>query len=128
MKELHGFTGIPELDLSPDEKKRDITESRIASFESQIGENILDDFLDVNASVFGGFLMAKHPEHASFILEELNSGYHSAVVFNELFMEDENWIEFNQILSEFINLTVATKARANVLLASVAAYYEYEDN
>ena len=128
MKELDGFTGVPELELSPDELKREITASRIAGFEGEVGESILEDFLDVNAHVFGGYLMAKYPEHAPFILEELNSKYSSANTCTELFMENERWEEFWQVLADFINLTVHTKAKANVLLASVAAYYEYDDN
>lgn len=132
MKELEGFYGIPELELTNEEKQIIVTHERIKEYELTIGESFFDQHSPIALAPLCGFLMCKKPEHASVIIGILNDKYGEVQSLEEIY---ENWDDplenaddvrehfFNDVC-EFVNLAPNTRSRMNTILISIERFYK----
>lgn len=124
---IHGFD-IPKRELTQEEKTRDITLKRISNFHIEVGEDLMDQCGSlINHLILTGFLMAKHPELAPNFLEVANNKYGECLGLLSVFQDediDNGDDKFYTLLAEFLNLTVAAKARINQILIQVAEHYQ----
>lgn len=122
--ELPGFT-IPIREMSEEEYLTPITLERFNDFHHEVGEDFCDQvgYL-IDPKVYGGFLLHKYPNKNTEILEALVDkdmiSYQNVYDFSSVDWEDV----FYSDLSEFLNLTILTKARVNQVLIQIAEHYE----
>ena len=120
---IDGFD-IPKRELTEEEASRELSFERFDEWQMEVGEDFCDQVGGmINQNIFGGFLMAKHPEFSPGILKVLNNKYGEALglltMFEEHFDIDEGNKRFYTLLSEFANLTVNLKKNINQVLIQV---------
>ena len=124
METVNGFD-IPLRELTEEEANRDVTWERFREFHYTAGEDFLDTTGDGNYRIFGGFLLARYPEHAKEILEVCNEKYGCSVDYLEIigFDNDKDIDTVYLDFAEFTNLTSALKKRVNQVLIQVVEHY-----
>lgn len=125
---LDGFTSIRKRELTDEEANTPITSDRIRSYEIEIGESFIDQHgSGLNRQAIMGFMMARHPDKATELLEMGNSQYLDLNALDDIFMpegwKEEEYSKMLQDVCDFINLTVATKRRINTILICVDEHY-----
>jgi hypothetical protein len=121
---IQGFN-IPKRDLTEEESNRDISFERFDEWQMEVGEDFCDQVGSmVNHYVFGGYLMAKHPELSEKILKIINNKYGDVLsyvsMFEEHFDDEEDANKkFYTLLAEFANLTKVLKKNINQILIQV---------
>jgi len=123
---VYGFD-IPKRELSEEEATREVTLERFQNFHRNAGEDFVDQFPHVNVKIFGGYMMAKHPELSAKLLQILNNKHSETLDIEHLIDEeydDNNGDQFYTELAEFINLTGNLKKMVNQVLIQVDEYYE----
>ena len=115
---------IPIRELTEEEATRPLTLERFNEFHQEVGEDFVDQFGSINIHIFGGYILAKHPEWCVEILEICNDKYGEALSVEHLYV-DKGLTEddFYTDLAEFINLTVALKKRVNQVLIQVTEQF-----
>lgn len=108
-----------------------ITYDRISHFHGVVGEDLIDQHDHVNDKVLGGFLLGRTPERAEKILKEINSSWGPS--WEDIYDDEgtgDGYEEFYTLFAEFLNLTVATRARYNTVLILTNELYNelYEES
>jgi len=123
---VYGFD-IPKRELTEEEATREVTLERFQLFHREVGEDFVDQFPYVNVKIFGGYMMAKHPELSTEILKILNNKWGEVLDIEHLIDEtfdNKDCDKFYTELAEFINLTGNLKKMVNQVLIQVAEYYK----
>lgn len=123
---IHGFD-IPKRELTEEEATREVTLKRFQIFHHQVGEDFVDQFPYVNVKIFGGYMMAKHPDLSTEILKIVNNKWGEALGIKSLIdknYDDSDADKFYTELAEFINLTGNLKKMVNQVLIQVDEYYK----
>jgi hypothetical protein len=124
-KEIETIDGFDILkrELTEEESTREITLERFQEWHCSAGEDFVDQYENINAQIFGGYLMCMYPNKSSIILNALNKKYPSVQSLKNIYENDDD-DKFYTDLASFINLTVALKKRVNQILIQVVEYYK----
>lgn len=122
-KDLRRILKVEENDSIPTavELLQEVTCERIRDWEHEAGESFLDQTGYIIPHLpLAGFFMAKYPEKASDLIQEvINNKYGEAMSVEHVIVSEfseENYNKFFDTLCEYINLTVNTKIRVNYAL------------
>lgn len=108
---------IENKNCSIEQLLQPVTLERWKEWENNIGEMFIDQNSHLLSHLpIAGYFMAKYPEHATEIIDEvINNKFGEVLGLKDIIEGDdeEKYEEFIQHLCDYINLTTNTKARVN---------------